>query len=179
MQRNARNAPTKMVIIHTGGASGADLLWSNSLGDDHELVVHTFAGHSICKPRGKYTPIYVSTHDYIEDLQAIQIVLRRSAPASSYVRKLLARNISIAHNAQCVYALTKTTNGKVSGGSAYACQFALMHGVTVYVYNGKNWIDLHTGTACKPPRVSTFDSVACIGSRDLPPHCKSAIRDVL
>lgn len=183
-------------VCLSGGAQGADLQWGMCAGMAGHTVVHwSFAGHRTEAP---VQEVVVLTH---EQLMAADEPLRAAAPKlkkgyrvgrpttgkESFVPNLLRRNWYQVAAAERVYAVTSIVDGIVQGGTAWATQMFLDRFpdepvVECYVFDQEAdcWFQWVGGvwTAMTDPPIPT-GVWAGIGSRDLKPNGKSAIRRLL
>lgn len=160
---------------HTGGAYGADNLWSLRLGakgvkNKHYRPVGD-TGNKITKHRAKVTD---GTHEVIE-------VTPQEMEAGKYINASLGnsthgmnnRNYTQVKNADAVYAVAPIVKGVVSGGTGSAVRIAQHLGKDVYVLNttDQEWYMWNGKSYEKfegiPPIANNF---AAIGTRKIEKH---------
>lgn len=174
----------------SGGAEGSDLQWGMTAGSAGHSVIHwSFSGH---RTRAPALEVVRLSDDQLSEAdphlsRAAQTLRRHFPPKSPFVRKLLQRNwYQVAHSGS-LYAVATITHGLVDGGTGWAVQM---------------FIDRHNGEACpayvfcqrtlcwhrwdgaggwagidRPPAPSGI--WAGVGTRDLSPEGKAAIRDLM
>lgn len=169
----------------SGGADGSDLQWGMCAGRAGHMVVHfSFAGHKSNAPTIEITELSQNMLDEADPFieKANKTLNRRIGSLSCFVRNLLRRNWYQVRHAERVYAVSTIKDGLVHGGTAWAVQMYIDAGGTeAYVFDqdqecwlvwsGKGWIDV------VPPEPNGV--WAGIGSRDLKPSGKKAIRTLL
>jgi hypothetical protein len=169
----------------SGGADGADLQWGMCAGRVGHMVVHfSFTGHQSNAPTQEIVHLSQKLLDEADPFidQANQTLNRKIAALPCFVRNLLRRNWYQVRNAERVYAVSTIKNGLVQGGTAWAVQMFIDHGgqeAYVFDQNADQWFVwcgewTETGSVPEPSGVW-----AGIGSRDLKPNGKQAIRTLL
>lgn len=176
-------------ICLSGGAIGADLQWGMCAGMAGHAVIHwSFKDHHVKAPACE---VVVLTEEQLEAADgALNVAKRRLkrgyfAP-DSFNRQLLRRNWYQVKDAERVYAVANVDDkGAVSGGTAWAVQMFVDRfdngPCEVYVYDQLTglWLtwDGYLWVRAEPP--TPFGVYAGVGSRDLKPNGKHAIRDIL
>lgn len=176
-------------ICLSGGAEGADLQWGMTAGMAGHQVIHwSFTGHRTTAPKVEVVTLTA------EQLQAADGPCKRASagvkrwfpPKSLYVQNLLRRNWYQVGDAERVYAVAGIVDGIVTGGTAWATQMFIdrfnggececyvfdMLSDGWYQWTGEAWTPIDT-----PPE--PHGVWAGIGSRELQPNGKNAIRTLL
>lgn len=177
-----------MLIVFSGGASGADDLWIKCAHEHHcDIQMMTFDGHK--RTQSVPCQLNVISDEKLLEIKPLIIstckILNRKLDERSFVYNLIARNYYIIKDAQVVYAvgyLNQTNGLGIDGGTAWGCEYFKSMGV-IYFYDmcTSKWLQ-HTVDAwieceCVPSPLQ-FQRVALIGSRELTLNGKEAIRSV-
>jgi hypothetical protein len=112
----------------SGGASGADFLWTNAaLRAGHHVQVMSFHGHSIQAPNG--VQVIKLGQDVLDEatpyVEAAAKTLKRNVPSSAYALKLLQRDWHIVKDVDAVFAIGRqsTKHGLgIDSGTGRGCQ---------------------------------------------------------
>lgn len=181
-------------ICLSGGADGADLQWGMAAGMAGHAVVHwSFRGH---RTRAPLDEIVILTP---EQLMAADRPLLAAAPKlkknyrvgrdpegkGSFVANLLRRNWYQVGNAERVYAISSIVDGIVQGGTAWATQMFIDRFESApcecYVFDQKvgGWFQWNGAWEPLEAPPEPFGVWAGIGSRDLQPNGKAAVRKLL
>lgn len=176
-------------ICLSGGAIGADLQFGMCAGFAGHGVIHwSYPNHKNHAPKSE---VVVLTESQLEAadpylVKASKRVKRNPLSSNYNVRNLLRRNWYQVKDAERVYAVaTINDKNEVSGGTAWAvamfidrfdggaCEAYVYDMTTSHwcVWNGLLW------EMCDPPK--PHGVYAGIGSRDLQPNGKEAIRKLL
>ena len=177
-------------VCLSGGAEGADALWGSCAGALGHAVIHwSFEGHRTQVPASEVLRL---TREQLEQadpmLHRANLTLRRRFPPTSpFSANLLRRNWYQVETASGLYAVSSLKDGKVEGGTAWAIQMFLDRHPTneplsAYLYcqkvqewlhwDGKGWETI----GVPPPPSGLY---AAIGTRDLTPDGKRAIRTLM
>lgn len=175
-------------VCLSGGADGADLMWGMCAGTAGHTVIHwSFSGHRSLAPQSE---VYILTADQLsaadEALERANASLNRRLPYDKHwVINLLRRNWYQVRDAQAVYAISQIDkSGKVKGGTAWATQMFIDRfdgrPCPCYVFDqiADQWFVWEEGWVPTTPPVPT-GVWAGIGSRELLPNGKQAIRSLL
>jgi hypothetical protein len=187
-------APTTLgkVTIHSGGAAGADTAFAEIASElGLPTKAHTFEGHLKGSRPSLEEPVLHSQ----KDLDVADELLRKVnrdyldrayPPSSKYITNLLKRNYYQVKDSDAVIAvsrLDRNDNNTVSGGTAWAVYMGVELNKPVYFFdmNDKMWFKVVEGGEMSsisglPPK---FNSFAGIGSRELTPEGKQAIKEYL
>lgn len=172
--------------IKTGGASGADYLWTlQALKHKCEIEIMSFKGHSSSIPNG-ITPTYIQDEKLEEVLPYVDKVcklLKRKCP--DYAYKLIARNFYIVNDVEAVYAVGYFNDSNlglgIDGGTAWGCEYfkILYNDRLIYFYdmNSNSWY-CDSDKIIKPPSPLTYNKVGLIGSRNITQSGINAINNV-
>jgi len=169
------------IIVHSGGASGADSAFQNEAEKSGYIVkAHSFKGHSFGnKARVEHTPAELKEAD--RHLNIANKTLGRRFPTSKdFVNNLLRRNYFQVKDSEQIIAVSRISNGQVDGGTAWATQMGIDMEKPVYVFDMKTnkwnrWED-SSGTYVNSEAPVIKGSFAGIGSRDLTPTGKNEIQ---
>jgi hypothetical protein len=171
-------------ICMSGGAEGADLQWGMCAGKAGHQVLHwTFRRHRTNAPVEEcvcLTPEHLREADPFL-LEANKTLKRRIPFDKPYVANLLRRDYYQVRWSHRVYAVsTFVRGGKIKGGTAWAVQMFLdrLPDGELYVFDQATdrWLAWREAWAeiDQPPLPTGI--WAGIGSRDLKPNGKQAIR---
>lgn len=131
-------------LLLSGGASGADSVfdeYANNAG--HDIYHYVVMSH-----KGLNGQIFIPTDELYEKAKFLLIktnsALKRDiSKLSNYSLKLLLRNMIIAgKTGTAMYAVTQLLDGKISGGTAWGIQAAIIlnrYPVYVYCQNQSKW----------------------------------------
>lgn len=175
-----------MKICHSGGATGADTVFEKeSIRMGWKVKAYSFVGHNTASTNR----VIISQEQLQEGYNALEKVrkyLKRNTPSSLYVRQLISRNWFQVTNSDAIYAVsTIDEEGLVKGGTGWAVSMAiLLKKCPVYVYdqNDDIWYKYLYDENIWNPLNNLFiteDNFAGIGSRELTPKGRFAIRDLI
>lgn len=171
-------------MIVTGGAEGADALWSKLT--KREVRIVSFYGHVVSKEcRGTILRLSQKELDSKQrEFIKVAGLLNRSVPGGAYVLNLLKRNLFIVEDVDAVFAVGYLNRGVVDGGTAWGIEYSnwrFPHR-PIYFFDQmsnewymrveKEW------ERTNPARISEFKKVACIGTRDLKENGIAAMMEV-
>lgn len=130
------------MVIHTGGAAGADTWFTMAaVRRGIDVYTHSFLNHHVSNAIVMQTRLIIHSDEELLAqkpylLEALKL-LRRNYPKSSYVERLLLRNFFQVNDSEQVVAAAKVVNPKrteVLGGTAYAIAYSMMLDIPRYVY---------------------------------------------
>ena len=153
-------------IFYSGGANGSDLAWARELELLGLKVKHYYVRD--------YDTLSQDEKEGVERIykDVVRKLGRRELPANSYAGKLVRRDYLQVAGANAVYAIgTFDRNGNVSGGTAYAVEYARMiGGKPIYFYDldTHQWYSAIDSNAFTPMNSLPFldERAAVIGTRD-------------
>lgn len=176
--RSQKRART--LIVHSGGAKGADSNWCRQLKDQTDF--HVFGFQGFYPPRMQPVRYHnLSTPELQEGMETIVAAVKslgKRLTSSDYGRRFLQRDYHIVKDVDAVYAIGKMNPGftglGVDGGTGVGCQMYWNQG-------GRNlfFFDQQDQQWKKPdesgkwqaltevPSLFSFTKIACIGSRDV------------
>lgn len=172
----------------SGGAAGADAQWGMTAGTLGHTVIHwSFEGHRTHVPSEE---VYVLTLNQLMEAdpyltKANKTLKRHFPPRSPFATNLLRRNLYQVRDADCIYAVSTIKKGQVQGGTAWAVQMFLdrfdSQPCAAYVYDQSDstwnvWEGQWTPIDSPPVPEGVY---AAVGSRDLLPNGKEAIRTLM
>jgi hypothetical protein len=173
-------------ICLSGGAEGADLQWGMVAGcAGHQVIHFGFSGH---RSRAPSSEIVTLTDEQLSEaepaLQTASKVLKKYYPPKSmFVRNLLRRNYYQIAWSDAFYAVATIKDSIVQGGTGWAwsmfierhagkpCWVFCQTTNTWHAWGPDGWLP---GEPPMPSGVWTG-----VGTRELSPEGKSAIRDLL
>lgn len=174
-------------VCLSGGAEGADIEWGSCAESVGHLVIHwSFPGHESAAPECRIVRLsdeQLKLGD--EALRNAASALGKSAPRRPAVVRLLQRNYYQVAWSQACYAVTTIRDGTIPGGTAWAITMFIQlhsdnHDLYVFDQEKNAWFEFNGKTWDKitlPPCPSGV--WAGIGSRDLKPNGREAIRTLL
>lgn len=161
-----------MRINHSGGCPGADMTWEN---EGLPFGVHTISYSFYNHIHDGRNPQILTMEELKEGFDHILIanetLKRNITDQAPYVKNLLARNWFQVKNAEAVFAIgTFDANGRVNGGTGWACQMAIDNNKPVYVFDQDLvlWKEYTINGAVSRPPLSTLtltSQFAGIGTR--------------
>lgn len=164
---------TSSVVIHSGGAQGADSCFAkHGVANGMRVFAHSWDKHSATNIGTivKHTDQELRLADDLLSLVNKKYVFRTFPAASEHVNNLLRRNYCQIKDSQGVVAITRIDNkGIVMGGTAWAVYMAVEKGLPCFVFDlvdnkWKKW----DGVFVDIEKPDLFDKAfAGIGSRDL------------
>ncbi|MFW6247282.1 MAG: hypothetical protein ACOC22_03885 [bacterium] len=172
----------KRKTIHSGGAKGADSLFSwIGLNYGLDVVTHSFPDHSptqISKKSGLVIQYSPSELEYARQfIDVVRNQLNRKPPKNQFVDNLLLRNYYQVSNSQLVFAISTIVdfeNCIVKGGTGYATKLAHNFNIPILIFDQERWeyfCSIRKSNFFKlkrKPNIFRFpDHFAGIGSRDL------------
>lgn len=174
-------------ILHTGGALGTDLFFTNICNENGFIVkIHSFEAHTI----HGIGDIITHTSDELcsadKDLEEVSLFLKRPFPnKNNHINNLLRRNYLIIRDVETVYAIANLQSPYiVEGGTGWGCELARKLDKLIFLFNLKDnrWYTSGKNTnywplACKTPKLTY--PFAGIGTRSLNKHGKQAIKNLL
>jgi len=182
---------TGKIIIHSGGAVGADTEWANAgKKAGAEVIAHSFQGHRVAAG----TPLVHSKAELTKADNLLSTVQKEYLPhkkftnAKEYTKDLLRRNYFQIKDSQALIAAGKIENvpnvgRRVSGGTSWAFYMAISEGKPAYIFNqsdkkwykgvGKQLVEI------KPSTIPRYTVIAGVGSRDLDESGRRAINDYI
>lgn len=180
-------------ICLSGGAEGADLQWGMCAGLAGHKVIHwSFEGHRTNAPAVEV--VQLSKEQLAKADPAMKVAakhLKKGVPYRPWVKPLIQRNWYQVAWSQSVFAVCDMIDYKPQGGTAWAIQMFLDRPdlvgkdkpVYVFAQNHGHWMGWSPAfenfmTLAGPPNAPT-GIWAGIGSRELTPSGKQAIRDLL
>ncbi len=188
---------SKMIWCTSGGAPGADTLWTKAAVKAGNIVsIMTFPGHARTQVGGSVETIMPDEFlaEATEHVHAAAEIIKRPKPVpGSTTEKLLQRNWHIVKGADAVFAIGKIVGtGKginLDGGTGWAGQMYYEMKVRqckpillfVFDMNRNGWYEcLRDGAwaPCPMPTVTDYKSVGLIGSRDISEAGAAAIESV-
>lgn len=122
----------------TGGAEGADRHWLEQCIRFHYNVdVYSFPGHRRSLPRDASKKLRVVEGNRLDRFERLlaavgRLIGRSPSEPGSYTYNLLARNMWISEDTDCIVAVGFIQNGMIHGGTAWACYNHLMQGKPVW-----------------------------------------------
>ena len=153
-------------IFYSGGANGSDLAWARELESLGLKVKHYLVND--------YDSLSQEEKDGIERVykDVVKTLGRRELPANNYAGKLVRRDYLQVAGAGAIYAIgTFDKSGNVSGGTAYAVEYARkIGGKPIYFYSldTHQWYYAIDSNAFAPmnslPHLT--ERAAVIGTRD-------------
>lgn len=174
----------------SGGAEGADLQWGMCAGLlGHQVIHWSFADHHTRAPANEVVRL---TDDQLAEstdfIKLAGVILKKHPPKQPFVKRLIQRNYFQVAWSDSVYAVATIKDGVVQGGTAWAVYMFLSRSdiqrPPVYVYDQAraSWFifnhDMQDWEAIEsPPQPRGI--WAGIGTRDLTPTGKQAIRDLM
>lgn len=172
----------------SGGAEGADLQFGMCAGSAGHSVIHwSYAGHRTQAPASEVvilTPEMLAAADPFL-IKANETLKRRVPFDKPWIANLLRRNLYQIMDAEAVYAVSTINKGQVAGGTAWATQMFVdrfhQQPCPCYVFDQQKgtwnaWEGHWQEIQAPPPPTGVY---AGIGSRELLPAGKQAIRDLL
>ena len=173
----------KAIIMHSGGAVGADTAWGDAAEKYGVKVNHYYFGEKT--PRGN---VKLSHELYAEaeaEAKRAGKHLNRHWANSQGVKNLLARNWLQVKNADAVFAIgTVGAENHVNGGTGYAVAMGILHNKPVFLGDNntgvwskwdadtKSWVKLDSAPVLTP-------NFAGVGTRELESGGRLAITQVM
>lgn len=176
-----------MTIFVSGGALGADSVWSY-YGEQAGFKCYHIIGFDLTRPKGgsperqaeqasgKNVYLNYNQHLYaVEELKKLDVEIS-GVKASEYFKgsistpkKLHARNYFQAINGEQVLAITPLVNGKPTGGTTTAINVAIALNKPVYVLNTEDcsWYTYSEGSFVKCDKPVLKERNTTIGTRTL------------
>jgi len=181
--------PSEKIIIHSGGAVGADTEWASAgKKAGAEVIAHSFQGHKISGG----IPLVHSKTELKKADNLLSIVQKEYLPhktftnAKEYTKDLLRRNYFQIKDSQALIAAGKiedvpNVGRRVSGGTSWAFYMAVNEDKPAYIFNqsdkkwykgvGKELVEI------EPKTIPRYTVIAGVGSRDLDESGRRAIND--
>lgn len=174
-------------VCLSGGADGADIEWGTCAASIGHRVIHwSFPGHGSQAPESQLVRLDDEALKLADDaLRDAAAALGKNPPRRPAVARLLQRNYYQVARSEACYAVTAIRENVVPGGTAWATtMFAQLHpgSHSLYVFDQEKdaWFRFDGGTWGRidsPPRPTGI--WAGIGSRDLKPNGRDAIRKLM
>lgn len=178
-------------ICLSGGAIGADLQWGMCAGSAGHKVIHwSFEGHNSGAPDVELVRLTEEQlAEAIPSVKRAAKALGKHPPRTPGIYQLIYRNYYQVAWAESVYAVTTIEDGVVQGGTAWAVQMYLdrlqdepdmIPKCYVFDQYEEKWFKWVDGVWEETRMVDIPSGIwAGIGSRDLNPAGKNAIRSLL
>jgi len=166
-------------IVHSGGARGADSVFSQIfVNNGYQVIHHSFHNHNISSKTGKV--LIHSEQELTNNKKILTVVcnnINKKYPNKKYIESLLLRNTFIIEGTRLVLGVGKIIDSKkciVEGGTGYGVMHAKLRKIPIiffdqfikrwmYSVNGQQFIELN-----RQPNLSNFPSVfSAIGTRKL------------
>ena len=164
--------------LHSGGAIGADITFEE-IGREFGLVNFNHYWYGKKNPHSKFDD-EISVEDFEEGVEMVHkanTILKRKG-FERYMN-LLARNWCQVKYSDAIYAISTIKNGKVSGGTGWACAMAIIEDKELYVFdqNKNQWYFWNNKfEPCVTPKLTK--NFAGIGTRELNKNGVDAIRNL-
>ena len=189
-QKQARLAESKRLIIHSGGAAGADSAWANAGKKSNiNVIAHSFQGHKVAEGKP-----FVHSQSALNAADNLLIKVRKEympykqfETSKEFVKNLLRRNFFQIKDSQALFAIGKiedTPVGKrVAGGTSWAFYMAVDQNKPAYIFNQKDntWYKAQ-GKELVPidrKKIPRYTEIAGVGSRDLTEAGRKEIQDFI
>ncbi len=166
--------------VHSGGAVGADSLFSNIFSTQYnfDVIHHSFNGHNIKSKTGR---VLIHSNDELYKNKSIIIEIceynKKQFPYKEYIQKLLLRNIFQCKTTQLIIGIGQIINfkkGIVKGGTGYAITYGIIHKLPILMLdqNYNKWYFSINGNSFLPlnrsPDINRFpEQITAIGTRKL------------
>ena len=174
--------------VHSGGAKGADTVFSNMFVEyNYNVIHHSFQGHNVESVTGE---IRIHSENELnankEKVNEICNHLKRNYPTKKYVEKLLLRNVFQIKDSELVVGAGDIDNKKdciVQGGTGYGVMQAKLKNIPILFFNQSDdeWYYSVNGDGLKKlnrkPKLFNFPNVfAAIGTRTLTTNAIKELR---
>ena len=180
---------TSNIVVHSGLAAGADTAWAKAADESGiKTIGHSFKGHSGSGTRPSLEVRNELTESQLKEAdvhlkKANEVLNRPTGNMSEFVRNLLRRNYYQIKDSEAVLAVSKILPGGkvVDGGTGWAVQMGIDMGKPVYVFDQEvnAWAKWNGERFVKSDLPPKFKSFAGIGSRNLKPSGRQAIKDYI
>lgn len=184
------------MIMHSGGANGADSLFARMAEKkDVTVINHSFKGHRRSSRDGKYIehPIQKMV-DEVEKIYSdtCKLLGKRKIFGISYTKKLLYRNYYQVINSDVIIGVGRIIDQytcKVDGGTGYAISYAFLLNKKIYFFDQfrKQWFFSDGKRGFIPSKLvpslsflkeKNIKQFAGIGTRDLNKEGVNAIKKI-
>jgi hypothetical protein len=186
--------PTAKIVVHSGGAKGADSRWAYVLAPREEVEFHIF-GFPKFRPRHPKAVTHILTPDEMEEgMEAVRVAARnlnKAVPSSEWGLKYIQRDYHIVKGVDAVLAVGRLepftfgdhslSSVGVEGGTGRTVQMYWdMGGREAWLFDmgdnqWKKFVERESDKAYvwspvdEAPRLAAFagKKIACIGSREM------------
>ena len=139
-----------VMILHTGGAKGADFFFAREMLSAGEVaILHSFDGHNPnVSGLSGYKILRHSKDELFNEAwpayEKANQVLKRHVPRKEYVRNLILRDYFQIKDSEYVFAVAPMDSEKtVAGGTGYAVQMAIDKEIPVILFDDNRSFTWH------------------------------------